>query len=181
MPSNVQPRDRLKLDPAGSAIIDPHAWNPPALRVATTALRLSERIIFGVVGLLLSAVALTLTFRSLQVVYSLVVSSGSMTIPLTANFLDLILLILMLAEIIYTVTLSLRGAVLSPQPFLIVGLIAVIRRILVITVQEVQTGHPSQTGWLAQNTLDLAVLTIVVMAFVFAICLLQRRQNAAAS
>lgn len=127
-------------------------------------------------GLLLSAVALTLTFRSLQVLYSLIVGPAGQAIPLTAEILDLVLLILMLAEIIYTVTLSMRGAVLSPQPFLIVGLIAVIRRILVITVQEVQNTH-TPGGLFAQNTLDLAILTVVVMAFVFAIGLLQRKQQ----
>ncbi len=119
---------------------------------------------------------MTLSFRSLQLLYSLIVSPGSQAIPITAQILDLVLLILMLAEIIYTVTLSMRGAVLSPQPFLIVGLIAVIRRMLVITVQEVQNTHP-RAGLLAQNTLDLAVLTLVVIAFVSAIALLQRRQQ----
>lgn len=130
---------------------------------------------FTVVGLLLSAVALTLAFRALQVVYQLITAPSVQTIALTAHFLDIILLILMIAEIIYTVTLSLRGAVLSPQPFLIVGLIAVIRRILVLTVQEVQGGRPSPNAYIAQSSIDLAVLTLVVMAFVFAIYLLQRR------
>ncbi len=176
MPTNVQSRDRLKLDSEGSALIDPHAWNPPALRAITTALRLAERTIFAAVALLLSAVALTLTFRSVQVLYLLIVGPSDRAIPLTANILDLVLLILMLAEIIYTVTLSLRGAVLSPQPFLIVGLIAVIRRILVITVQEVQNNSQGmRTGLFAQSTLDLAVLTLVVIAFVGAIYMLQRR------
>lgn len=38
MPTNVQARERLKLDSSGSAIIDPHEWNPPALRAATSSL-----------------------------------------------------------------------------------------------------------------------------------------------
>jgi hypothetical protein len=174
MPASVHIHDELGLDVHGSSIIDPHVDNPAAVRIAAVVLRYAERLMFAVVGLLLSVVALTLAFRSLQVVYALIVSSNVLTIPLTAHFLDLILLILMLAEIIYTVTLSLRGAMLSPQPFLIVGLIAVIRRILVITVQEVQIDR-SRSVWVTQTTLDLAVLTLVVIAFVFAIWLLQRR------
>lgn len=162
-------------------MIDPHAWNPPPLRAAALALRFAERVMFALVGLLLAAAALTLAVRSLTVVYALIVSPGAQTIALTAHFLDMILLILMLAEIIYTVTISLRGAVLSPQPFLIVGLIAIIRRILVMTVQEVQSDGRSQTGWIAQSSVDLAVLTLVVMAFVFAIYLLQRKQSAPAA
>jgi hypothetical protein len=178
--ANVQTKDGPKLIGNGTAIVDRHGADSKALAVASDTLRIAERIMFTVVGLLLSAVALTLAFRSLQVVYSLIAARSIQTIPLTAHFLDFILLILMIAEIIYTVTLSLRGAVLSPQPFLIVGLIAVIRRILVLTVQEVQTapariGAPAQTTLIQESTIELVALTFIVMAFVFAIYLLQRR------
>jgi uncharacterized membrane protein (DUF373 family) len=152
-------------------------WNPAPLRAAAQVLRFAERAMFALVGLLLAAAALTLAVRSLAVVYELIVSSSAQTIALTAHFLDMILLILMLAEIIYTVTISLRGAVLSPQPFLIVGLIAVIRRILVMTVEEVQNDGRAQNGWITQSSVDLAVLTLVVMAFVFAIYLLERKRG----
>jgi uncharacterized membrane protein (DUF373 family) len=51
------------------------------------------------------------------------------------DLLDRILLILMIAEILYTVQVSFREHTLSPEPFLIVGLIAATRRILVITAE----------------------------------------------
>lgn len=179
--TNAQAKEGPKLITGGTAIVDGHGVNSKVLNAASNTLRVAERIMFTVVGLLLSAVALTLAFRSLEVVYSLIVAPAIQTIPLTAQFLDFILLILMIAEIIYTVTLSLRGAVLSPQPFLIVGLIAVIRRILVLTVQEVQTNAPAranvaaQTTLIQESTIELVALTFIVMAFVFAIYLLQRR------
>ena len=142
----------------------------------STLLRFAERLMFAVVGLLLAVVALTVAARAVLVVYSLIVSPPSQTIPLTSSFLDLVLLVLMLAELIHTVALSLRGVVISATPFLIVGLIAVIRRILVITVQEVQNAGRAQ-GLLSRNTVEVAILTLVVMAFVFAIHLLQRRPS----
>ena len=46
------------------------------------------------------------------------------------DFLDKILLVLILVEIVHTVVLSLRAHALAAQPFLIVGLVAVIRKIL---------------------------------------------------
>ena len=48
------------------------------------------------------------------------------------ELLDRILLVLILIEIVHTVVLSLRAHRLVAQPFIVVGLIAVIRRILVI-------------------------------------------------
>jgi len=46
--------------------------------------------------------------------------------------LDRVLLVLILVEIVHTVVLSLRAHRLVAQPFIVVGLIAVIRRILVV-------------------------------------------------
>jgi uncharacterized membrane protein (DUF373 family) len=46
------------------------------------------------------------------------------------DFLDKILLVLILVEIVHTVVLSLRAHALAAQPFLVVGLVAVIRKIL---------------------------------------------------
>lgn len=49
------------------------------------------------------------------------------------DLLDRMLLILMIVELLYTVQVSFREHTLVPEPFLIVGLIAVTRRILVVT------------------------------------------------
>lgn len=46
------------------------------------------------------------------------------------DFLDRVLLVLILVEIVHTVVLSLRAHALAAQPFLVVGLVAVIRKIL---------------------------------------------------
>lgn len=46
------------------------------------------------------------------------------------NFLDKVLLVLILVEIVHTVVLSLRAHALAAQPFIVVGLVAVIRKIL---------------------------------------------------
>ena len=49
--------------------------------------------------------------------------------------LDQLLLILMMIEILYTVQVSFREHVLVPEPFVLVALIAAVRRILVITAE----------------------------------------------
>jgi uncharacterized membrane protein len=81
----------------------------------------------------------------------------------------------MLVELAYTVMLSLRGAMLAAEPFLIVGLIAVIRRILVITVGHVKQSNSSGAAS-PQSLLELGVLSGVILAFVISIVLLRLRR-----
>ncbi len=145
-------------------------WMPLALLWA-------ERLVFFVVGVLLFISALVLAFRSIQVLGQLFNGTVSDTVSFTAEFLDMVLLILMIVEIAYTVSLSLRGAMLRAQPFLIVGLIAVIRRVLVLTVQEVRDrGTPVAGGLISRPNIELAVLALVVMVFVLAIYLLRNKE-----
>lgn len=69
--------------------------------------------------------------------------------------LDRILLVLILVEIVHTVVLSLRAHQLAAQPFIVVGLVAVIRRILLVLSNEVKVSN-----------VELALLVAMVVAFV---------------
>ena len=51
------------------------------------------------------------------------------------TLLDRILLALMVVELLYTVQVSFKEHALVPEPFLLVALIATVRRILVITAE----------------------------------------------
>ena len=53
----------------------------------------------------------------------------------TLLVLDQLLVVLMLVEILHTVRISIHSHILVTEPFLVVGLIASIRRILVITLE----------------------------------------------
>jgi hypothetical protein len=63
--------------------------------------------------------------------------------------------VLILVEIVHTVVLSLRAHRLAAQPFIIVGLVAVIRRILFVLSSEVKV-----------NTTELGLLIAMLVAFV---------------
>ncbi|MBM3774222.1 MAG: hypothetical protein FJW37_03580 [Acidobacteria bacterium] len=58
--------------------------------------------------------------------------------------LDQILLILLVVELLYTVQVSFREHALNPQPFLLVGLIAAIRRVLVLTAEVPEVSKTSE-------------------------------------
>ncbi len=91
------------------------------------------------------------------------------------NVLDRILLVLMIVELLYTVKVSFREHALVPEPFLIVGLIAVTRRILIVTAQfAVLLEQPNETAF-RDAMLELALLTIMVVALVASLLMLRKR------
>jgi hypothetical protein len=91
--------------------------------------------------------------------------------------LDQLLVVLMLVEILHTVRISIRSHILVTEPFLVVGLIASIRRILVITLQAATvTGRWSTEGasiFHASMT-ELGLLGLLILILVFSITLLRR-------
>jgi uncharacterized membrane protein (DUF373 family) len=79
--------------------------------------------------------------------------------------LDRILLIIIFVEVLYTVQVSYRQHVLQPGPFLVVGLIAVTRRILVLTAELPKVAKENDA--LFQNSLmELGLLTVLIVALV---------------
>ena len=87
--------------------------------------------------------------------------------------LDNTLLVLMLVEILHTVGISLREHHLVPEPFLVVGLIAAIRKMLVITAE---LGLPTQAKALTFRLAlqELGRLTFLGLTLVIALILLWR-------
>ena len=87
------------------------------------------------------------------------------------QLIDRLLLVLMLVEILNTVQVSIKTKTLVCEPFLIVGLIACIRRILVITLETSQITQPSH--WQTENIplfqasmLELGVLGALVIILI---------------
>lgn len=142
----------------------------------------AERAIFAFVGALFFIAAFALAIRSTVDLGSMIWGPRDEIITAGTAFLNLMLLVLMMVELAYTVLVSLRGKVLSAEPFLIVGLIAVIRRILVITIGDVNTSTAGPAAAQAAGGLDaqpmtLGVLTAIVLALVGSIVLLRGRSG----
>jgi hypothetical protein len=97
---------------------------------------------------------------------------------------DTLLFVLMLVEILHTVRVSFRAGVLAAEPFLIVGLIASIRRVLVITLESSRVSGPGkwtpQSQQILQGSLmELAVLSGLILIMVISIYMLRRSGRAA--
>ena len=95
-----------------------------------------------------------------------------------------LLFVLMLAEILHTVRVSMTSGTLNCEPFLIVGLIASIRRVLVITLESSQAAsrHPAadehQTTF-QSSMIELGVLAGLILVMVISIYLLRRAGSSA--
>ena len=98
----------------------------------------------------------------------------------TLRVLNELLIVLMLVEILHTVRISIRSHVLVTEPFLVVGLIASIRRILVITLEaatltkEGTWTTEGASGIFHSSMIELGLLGLLVIVFVVSITLLRR-------
>jgi uncharacterized membrane protein (DUF373 family) len=86
------------------------------------------------------------------------------------RLLDGMLLVFIVTELIHTVTAVIRERVLLTEPFLIVGIVAAIRRLVVISAEAKSlVGTPR----FADSMVEVGVLTAAVVALALAIFLLR--------
>jgi uncharacterized membrane protein (DUF373 family) len=144
---------------------------PPARRRGVTAsivgLEHAQDFVTIVVGVVLIVLAATLIVSG---VISFVADAVHHSISVAAiNLLDRVLLVLILVEIVHTVVLSLRAHRLVAQPFIVVGLVAVIRRILFLLSNEATI-----------SSAELGLLIAMVVAFIaglIAVSQFERREE----
>jgi uncharacterized membrane protein (DUF373 family) len=92
-----------------------------------------ERALAVGIGLLLSLAAVLALTGAATLIWD-----GVIQWPQTRSLfgiVDRLLFVLMLVEILHTVRASIQSHVLACEPFLVVGMIATIRRILVVTLE----------------------------------------------
>lgn len=139
---------------------------------AARAFTVVEDVVYLGLGILLagSAVALLISSGNNFVQNLLARSLTANIVPL----LDRLLLILLIVELLYTVQVSFREHGIIPEPFLLVGLIAAIRRVLVLTAEFAQVKDQTEVGF-QHLIVELAVLTFLIVALVLSLVLLPKR------
>ena len=137
------------------------------------AFTIVEDVVYIVLGVLLAGTALALLATG-ATGFGRSVLAGA---PPQAfvSVLDQILLVLLVIELLYTVKVSFREHSLVPEPFLIVGLIAVTRRILIITAELSALLEKGDAALFHQAMLELGLLTVMVVAFVGSLWMLRKR------
>jgi len=143
-------------------------------------LHLLEAALYITVGILLSASAISVLFDATGILWRGIASRALVGYGL--QVLDQILFVLVLVEILHTVRISIRAEEIMIEPFLIVGLIASVRRVLVITMQAAkltEEGHssPDMLSAFRNSMIELALMGVMVLVFVLSIYLLRRASH----
>jgi len=143
---------------------DVHAhWLDHAVRrTAIGSLSVAEDMVYGLLGVLLLAAAV---WEGVNTVATLT-GHGEIV-----QLLDHLLLILVFLELLHTILIFLRTHRFRHEPFLVVGIIAGIRRILVVTAAQPAVGNHDERAYL----LELGVITLMIVAMAFALWISSRR------
>jgi uncharacterized membrane protein (DUF373 family) len=142
-----------------------------------------ETGIYMVLGILLAAAALLALSGTVPLF-----STGLRDLTGTAVIfvlIDRLLLVLLLVELLHTVRISVRSHVLVIEPFLIIGIIAIIRRTLVLTLQA--EGFTQNLHWTEDVSANfrasmiegcmLALLLVVLVASIYIVRKLEQNKE----
>lgn len=152
----------------------PAVTEPKTVRSrAAWYLRAAESVVLVLIALVLIILAVILLTSAVLTLINAVLTGTLQN--LSIEILDSVLLVMMTMEIVYTVTVSLEGHTLAAEPFLIIGAIAAIRRMLVITAES--TKQFENVEVFRSTLLELGLLAFIVIAIAFAIYLLRRSEH----
>jgi uncharacterized membrane protein (DUF373 family) len=144
-------------------------------KVVSAAFSGVQDVVYVGLGVLLGVSAMVLLVQAALAVVEAATAGGGLRAIVTV--LDRILLALMIAELLYTVQVSFREHALVPEPFLLVALIAAVRRILVITA-ELSAQEDGAGGELFGRVMwELGLLTLLIVVLVGALVILQRKTD----
>lgn len=156
----------------------PSPSNAPLARIVRGSLAGVEEVVYVIVGVLLLVAAVLIVIGAVYDVAN-AVKQNKGAIDIAVTLLDRILLALIVAELLHTLRyVVLRGEIVA-EPFLFVGLIAVVRRILVVTagLEGQQLGGRALTNEL----LELGLLGLLALALAVAIFLVRRSGESSGS
>ena len=121
------------------------------------AIRVVEDAIHVVVAVLLTALGIALIIYTLRQIAVVLTGPYNLTAIVLA-VLNETLLLFIVAELLHTVAIAIKhGGALDPEPFIVVGLVAGIRRVLILTAEAEQTFHWDPQG------IELIILMALIL------------------
>jgi phosphate starvation-inducible membrane PsiE len=142
-------------------------WTLKAARL----LGMSESVVLVLIGAALVLVAVLLLYSSMYDLNQAVHGGPGEIEHRAIDILNTVLLVMMTMEIVYTVAISLESHTLNAEPFLLIGVIAGIRRMLVITATS--TDAETNPGRFHNTLVELGLLAATIVALACAIWILR--------
>jgi len=126
-----------------------------------------EKVIYLIIVLFLFTGAFLLIYDEVTTIFHFPTEVSRVQVII--EIISKTLLLLMIIEIMSTVKISIKEHALDAEPFFIVGLIASIRRILIISVETAYLHE-----FFYQYMIEIGVLVGLSLAFVISIVLLRK-------
>jgi uncharacterized membrane protein (DUF373 family) len=142
----------------------------PLRLLIVRGLNLVEDAVYVGLGLLLTIIVLGLLSIAVKNLFTAL--STHALADQVVSILDQFLLILLVIELLYTVQVSFREHGLMAEPFLVVALIATIRRVLILTAEVSKL--PEQAVF-QRTMVELALLTVMILVLVGSLIMLQKQ------
>jgi len=151
-------------------VAEPHE---PVVEPADRVLNLTENVVYAFVGALLAAGAVIVLA---VVAYHLVRDIGKGVEEGVTTALDGLLLVFILLELLAGVRATMREKKLIAEPFLIVGIIASIKEIVVLTLQTKDSNGSDNEAFRNAMT-EIGVLAGVILLLALASYLVRRKER----
>ena len=130
-----------------------------------------ELVLYTCVGLLLGVAGVLILAGTVSgLVHGLQRREGAVDVAVLV--LDRVLLALIVGELLYTLRFVVRTHEIAVEPFLYIGLIAVVRRILIVTAQFERSPHAGRA--LTNTLLEFGLLGLSVPALAAAVYLVRK-------
>ncbi|MEO5832410.1 MAG: phosphate-starvation-inducible PsiE family protein [Nakamurella sp.] len=147
---------------------------PRHVKLGNRALELAEMVVYIGIALFLVVTALSLLVQSARQLGPLF-GAGGVNGELALDVLDTLLLVFIVVELLFAVRITLTRRELIAEPFLLVGIIASIKEIVVLSVKaadEIGKGDSFSDGIWEIGVLGVLVLILGITAF-----LLRRKER----
>jgi uncharacterized membrane protein (DUF373 family) len=144
------------------------APEPVASRIADEGLRLAEDVVYGLVALTLFASALVVLGDT---VWGLVTELGDGVTDAMKSTLDSLLIVFILVELLSAVRTTLIERRLLAEPFLLVGIIASIKEVVVVAA------FAEEGRDVGESMMEVGVLGAVVVGLALATFVLRRKER----
>lgn len=133
-----------------------------------------DKIISIIENSILAIIVIFLVVSSVLLIYDEVYSifnfsTQQPSVKIIIEVISKTLLLLMIIEILITVKISISEHILSCQPFIVIGMIAAVRRILIISV-EIAYIHENFYYYV----IEMGVLIVLILVFVISLTLLRK-------
>lgn len=145
---------------------------PRYVRIGNALLAIAEDVIYaGIAGLLIvSAVALLLSAGA-----GLTALGGHSTSEVVLNVLDRLLLVFIVVELLFAVRVILGRREVVAEPFLVVGMIASIKEIIVLSVEAAD--YVGKGDKFVHSIVEVGVLGVLVLVLSVAAIMLRAKER----